>query len=57
MPSINELLSQSQNLPNIPEVVRELIQTFNQPDPDLLDVANKVSKDPVISVKLLRLAN
>lgn len=57
MPSINELLSQSQNLPNIPEVVRELIQTFNQPDPDLLEVANKVSKDPVISVKLLRLAN
>lgn len=57
MPNINDLLSQSQNLPNIPEVVRELIQTFNQSDPDLLVIANKVAKDPVISAKLLRLAN
>jgi HD-like signal output (HDOD) protein len=57
MPTINILLSQTQNLPNIPEVVRELIQTFNQAEPDLLLIANKVSKDPVISAKLLRLAN
>jgi HD-like signal output (HDOD) protein len=57
MPTINLLLSQTQNLPNIPEVVRELIQTFNQAEPDLLLIANKVSKDPVISAKLLRLAN
>lgn len=57
MPSIADLLSKPQNLPTIPEVVRELIQTFNQPDPDLLKIADKVARDPVISAKLLRLAN
>ncbi len=57
MPSIADLLSKPQNLPTIPEVVRELIQTFNQPDPDLLRIADKVARDPVISAKLLRLAN
>jgi HD-like signal output (HDOD) protein len=57
MPTINDLLDQPHNLPSIPEVVRDLIQTFNQKDPDLLHIANKIAKDPVISAKVLRLAN
>lgn len=57
MPSIADLLSKPQNLPTVPEVVRELFQTFNQPNPDLLKIADKVARDPVMSAKLLRLAN
>lgn len=57
MPTVNELLSKPQNLPSVPEVVRELIQSFNEPEPDLLLIAGKVAKDPVLSAKLLRLAN
>lgn len=57
MPAIATLLSQPQNLPHIPEIVRELIQSFNQKDPDLLRIADKIAKDPVLSAKLLRLAN
>lgn len=57
MPTMQDLLNKPQHLPSVPEVVRELIQTFNQPDPDLLLIADKLSRDPVISAKLLRLAN
>ena len=57
MPTMTELLSKPQNLPSVPEVVRELIQSFNEPEPDLLLIAGKVAKDPVLSAKLLRLAN
>ena len=57
MPTIAALLAQPQNLPNVPEVVRALIQTFHQPSPDLMLIAHQVAKDPVISAKLLRLAN
>lgn len=53
---MTELLSKPQNLPSVPEVVRELIQSFNEPEPILL-IAGKVAKDPVLSAKLLRLAN
>lgn len=57
MPTIDSLLSQPQNLPNVPEVMRELVQTFNEKEPDILLIAKKINKDPVISAKLLRLAN
>ncbi|WP_368205424.1 HDOD domain-containing protein [Aeromonas sp. s5] len=57
MPTIDSLLSKPQNLPNVPEVMRELVQTFNEKEPDILLIAKKINKDPVISAKLLRLAN
>lgn len=57
MPTIGSLLSKPQNLPNVPEVMRDLVQTFSEKDPDILLIAKKINKDPVISAKLLRLAN
>jgi putative nucleotidyltransferase with HDIG domain len=57
MTSMNALLIHSQPLPSIPEVVRELIHTFHDPDPDLLFIAHQINKDPVISAQLLRLSN
>ncbi|WP_439828350.1 HDOD domain-containing protein [Aeromonas enteropelogenes] len=57
MPTIDALLAQPHNLPQIPEVMRELIQTFNEREPDLSKISKQIAKDPVISAKLLRLAN
>ena len=57
MPTIDSLLAEPKLLPQIPEVMRDLIQTFNEKDPDLLKVSKLINKDPVISAKLLRLAN
>lgn len=51
------LFDQPQNLPNIPKVVQELINTFNQTDLDMDEVAGKISMDPVLTAKVLRLAN
>jgi len=44
-------------LPTAPKVVQELINSFNDPNVSTDDVAKKVSTDPVLSAKLLRLAN
>ncbi|MGL5975855.1 MAG: HDOD domain-containing protein, partial [Aeromonas sobria] len=57
MPTIDSLLAEPKLLPQIPEVMRDLIQTFNEKDPDLLKISKLINKDPVISAKLLRLAN
>ncbi len=51
------LFEQTHNLPNIPKIVQELIETFNQEDFDMDEIANKISLDPVLTAKVLRLAN
>ncbi len=55
--NLASLFEQTHNLPNIPKVVQELIDTFNQEDFDMDEIANKISLDPVLTAKVLRLAN
>lgn len=54
---IKELLSQTSKLPNVPEVVRYLIQALNDPNADYSNIAKKVSEDQTLSLKILRLVN
>ena len=54
---ISELFEQTHKLPNIPKVVQELIDTFNQEDVDMEVIAEKIAMDPVLTAKVLRLAN
>lgn len=54
---INQLFDQIQKLPQIPEVVRTLINQLNNPDAPLVDIANNVEKEQVIALKILRLVN
>ena len=54
---LSALFEQTHNLPNIPKIVQELIETFNQEDFDMDEIANKISLDPVLTAKVLRLAN
>ncbi|WP_191602507.1 HDOD domain-containing protein [Marinomonas algicola] len=54
---INTLLNQTSKLPNIPEIVRELIQTLNSEHANHAEIAQKVAKDQTISLKVLRLVN
>ena len=51
---IRELLKQTDKLPNVPEVVRQLIQQLNNPAADYGEIAEKVSKDQTLSLKILR---
>jgi len=54
---IDKLFSQIQNIPQISEVIRILINQLNDPDIDLKEIARNVEKEQVISVKVLRLVN
>ena len=55
--SLESLFNETHNLPNIPKVVQELIENFNNPDINADDISKKVQMDQVISAKVMRLAN
>ena len=54
---INALFDDIQKIPSVPEVVRELIDSLNDPNANLSELGKKVSKDQVISLKVLRMVN
>lgn len=54
---ISELLEQKDKLPNVPAVVKELIQSLSDENADYDQIAAKVAKDPTLSVKILRMVN
>lgn len=54
---INKLFSEINNVPQIAEVIRLLINQLNDPDIDLKEVAKNVEKEQIISLKVLRLVN
>lgn len=51
------LFQQQAALPSIPKVVQEVIESFNNDNVSIEDIARKLSADQVLSAKLLRLAN
>ncbi|NHZ35502.1 HDOD domain-containing protein [Massilia rubra] len=55
--TLEALLQNPNALPSAPKVVAELISSFDDPDVAVEEVARKLSLDPVLSAKLLRLAN
>lgn len=52
-----ELLQQPQALPTVPQVVHQLIDSLNHEDTPIGQVSRAIGADPVLSAKLLRLAN
>ena len=54
---IEKLLKQPSALPSAPKVVRKLIETFEQEDVDIMQAAMYIESDPVLTAKLLKLAN
>jgi HD-like signal output (HDOD) protein len=55
--TLEALLQNPNALPTAPKVVDELISSFENPDVAVEEIATKLSLDPVLSAKLLRLAN
>jgi HD-like signal output (HDOD) protein len=56
-PYLEELLARPTNLPTIPSVVRQVMETFGDENVSLDEVSRRITLDPVITAKLLRLAN
>ena len=54
---INDIAAGRVELPTIPRVVQRLIAMLRDLDVDAREVAEALSKDPVLSAKVLRLAN
>lgn len=54
---VQELLKNTDKLPNVPDVVRELIQMLNDPNVKYEDISEKVTHDQTISLKVLRVVN
>jgi HD-like signal output (HDOD) protein len=54
---LDALFKQPQSLPAVPKIVHELIDSFNSEDISIDAIARKLTADPVLSARLLRLAN
>jgi HD-like signal output (HDOD) protein len=54
---IQDLLKQTDKLPNVPDIVRELIQLLSDPNAKYSDISKRVSHDQTISLKVLRVVN
>ncbi len=54
---LDALFQQPQALPAVPKIVHELIDSFNNQDVSIEEIARKLAADPVLSARLLRLAN
>lgn len=55
--SLERLLARVYELPSIPKVVQDLMASFNSSKTDVASVSRNIQSDPVISAKVLRLAN
>ena len=54
---INDIAAGRVELPTIPRVVQRLIAALRDPDVDVRKISESLSQDPVLSAKVLRLAN
>lgn len=57
MTSLESLLSNSQHLPALPQIVQELIASFDAPSVSAGHIAERIALDPVLTAKVLRIAN
>jgi len=55
--NLHNLIDNAQKLPNIPKVIQELIESFNDDDVSNNEIAKKISSDQVLTIKVLRAAN
>lgn len=51
------LLDHINNLPTVPKAIRDLMVEFDKPEADVSRVSKLIGADPVLSAKLLRMAN
>jgi HD-like signal output (HDOD) protein len=55
--NLDKLLKQPNTLPSAPKVIRKLMDTFSQEEVDTIYVASLIEDDPVLTAKLLKMAN
>lgn len=56
-PAVRDLFMQVHKVPSVPRLVQELIQQFGSKSSQVDEISQKIQLDPVLSLKVLRLAN
>ncbi|MCV6615855.1 MAG: HDOD domain-containing protein [Cellvibrionaceae bacterium] len=54
---LRTLINQATDLPKIPEVVQQLLESFNSADSNANEIGEQLSKDQALTAKVLRMAN
>jgi HD-like signal output (HDOD) protein len=54
---LSRIFNGATKLPSVPKLVQELIESFQDEDAKIDDIAEKLAKDPVLTAKMLRMAN
>lgn len=54
---LSQLFDEIDNVPQVPEIVKKLLSQVNDPNVDLASIAEEIEKDPIISMKILRVVN
>jgi HD-like signal output (HDOD) protein len=54
---MHQLFDRIHKIPQIPEIVREIVNQLNDPNALILDIAKNVEKEQLISLRILRLVN
>ncbi len=55
--SFEQLFANASRLPTIPKVLQEIILSFGNPDIDMDIIAKQIAHEPVLTAKLLKVAN
>lgn len=56
-PKLKQLVGQIDHLPSMPSLYLEMVNQLQDPDVDLGDIANTISKDIAMTAKILKLVN
>lgn len=51
------ILSEADNLPTLPDIVNKVLEQIDNPDSNLKVFQNIISKDPILSAKVLKMSN
>lgn len=54
---VQDLLKQTDKLPNVPDVIIDLISALNDESINYTEIAQKVAHDQTLSLKVLRAVN
>ncbi len=55
--ALRELINNAQQLPQLPKIVQELIESFNDDDVDINAITKKIASDQALTAKVMRAAN
>src|SRR5210317_65573 len=55
--SVDDLLTKPNNLPTLPGIAARLLEAFQTDEPDINEIEDILSADPVLTFKILKIVN